>query len=85
MNFSTLFFKCVEKNKNSWYVYGRIGFDGGDVLEITIDQATKEAIEDIVGRRKTAIVYCSRKGLVVAEQSTKIKSINPDAALRTEQ
>ena len=54
-------------------------------MEITIDQVTKEAIEDIVGRRKTAIVYCSRKGLVVAEQSTKIKSINQDAALRTEQ
>ena len=53
-------------------------------MEVTLDKETQATIEDIVSRRKTAIVYCSRKGLVVAEQSTKIKNLNTDAALRTE-
>ena len=51
-------------------------------MNVTIDEKTQETIIDILSRRKTAIVYCSRKGLVVAEQSSKIKNLNPDVAIK---
>lgn len=39
---------------------------------VELNKAAIEAIEEIISRKKDAVVYCNKDGIVVAEQNIKI-------------
>jgi len=39
---------------------------------VELNKAAIKAIEEIISRKKDAVVYCNKNGVVVAEQNTKI-------------